>query len=615
MATTINSTALDFANIKTNLKTYLANTTEFADYDFEASGLSNILDVLAYNTHINGLTTNFALNESFLGTAQLRSSVVSLATGIGYVPDTMTSSKGTVGITMDLNNVSGRPSTVDLPTNTRFSSTVDDITYTFQTREVHTASDDGNGNYIFKTTDNLTAIPIFEGTLKTKTFNVGEFNEADVYMIPDATLDADTAIVRVIDGSTSSVYTNITAATTISPTSTIYILKEAPNGFYQLSFGGNGILGLAPAAGNTITVEYLSTKGGDANTAKAFTALDTVTVLGSARTLTVSTAAAGIGGDAKETIASIRTNAPFQYATQNRMVTPEDYTSIINRNYSTLINDIISWGGQDNPEPKFGTVFSSIDFESDVTDATQTATKASIEDLVKQLAVISFNVEFADPIETFIETSLFYQINPNLTSLSTNAITNSIKTAIGTYFTANTGKFEKAFRRSALLTLVDEVSSAVLSSRAVIRMQQRIVPTINVFNAYQLSYPAGIAKPAANASPKDNDHIVRSNTFLVDGNPCRILNEQRPNVATNKLQVVESGTGTVIVDNIGSFNEISGLVTITAFRPTGLLGGGSNIKISVLPANQSAIAPERNNIIKYDASISTIIAVKTEAEN
>ena len=89
MATTINSTALDFANIKTNLKTYLKNTTEFADYDFEASGLSNILDVLAYNTHVNGLTTNFALNESFLGTAQLRSSVVSLATGIGYVPDTM----------------------------------------------------------------------------------------------------------------------------------------------------------------------------------------------------------------------------------------------------------------------------------------------------------------------------------------------------------------------------------------------------------------------------------------------------------------------------------------------------------------------------------------------
>jgi hypothetical protein len=615
MATTINSTALDFANIKTNLKTYLKNTTEFADYDFEASGLSNILDVLAYNTHINGLTTNFALNESFLGTAQLRSSVVSLATGIGYVPDTMTSAKATVGVTMSLAGISGRPTTIDLPVNTRFSASVDDTTYTFQTREIHTAADDGNGNYIFKTTDGSTAIPIFEGTLKTKTFNVGEFNEADVYIIPDETMDADTAIVRVIDGSTSSEYINITAATTISTTSTIYILKEAPNGFYQLSFGGNGILGLAPAAGNSITIEYLSTKGATGNTAKAFTALDTVTVLGSARTLTVSTTAAAIGGDAKETIASIRTNAPFQYASQNRMVTPEDYTSIINRNYSTLINDIISWGGQDNPEPKFGTVFSSIDFEDDVTDATQTTTKASIEDLVKQLAVISFNVEFADPVETFIETQLFYQINTNLTSLSTNAITNSIKTVIENYFTANTGKFEKSFRRSALLTLVDEVSTAVLSSRAVIRMQQRIVPTINTFNAFTLTFPSGIAKPSAVAAPVDDDYIVRSNTFLVDGSPCRILNEQAANVATNKLQIIESGTSVVIVDNIGSFNTTTGVLTITAFRPTGLLGGTSNIKIAVLPANQSAIAPERNNIIKYDLDASIINAVTTEAEN
>jgi len=615
MATTINSTALDFINIKTNLKTYLKNTSEFADYDFEASGLSNILDVLAYNTHINGLTTNFALNESFLGTAQLRSSVVSLATGIGYVPDTATSAKGTVGVTLSLAGISGRPTTIDLPINTRFSASVDDVTYTFQTREVHTAEDDGNGLYQFKTTDNSTSIPIFEGTLKTKTFNVGEFNEADVYMIPDATLDADTAIVRVIDGSTSSVYTNITDATTISATSTIYILKEAPNGFYQLSFGGNGILGLAPAAGNTITVEYLSTKGAVANTAKAFSALDTVTVLGSARTLTVSTTAAAIGGDEKETIASIRTNAPFQYASQNRMVTPEDYTAIINRNFSTLINDIISWGGQDNPEPKFGTVFSAIDFEDDVTATTQTETKNAIIELVKQLAVISFNVEFADPVETFIETQLFYQINPNLTALSTNAITTSVKTAIDAYFTANTGKFEKAFRRSAMLTKVDEVSSAVLSSRSIIRMQQRIVPTVNTFNSAILTFPSVIAAPSAKASPSFDDQVVRSTTFLVDGNPCRILNEQSANVATNKLQVVESGTNTVLVDNIGSFSTTTGVLTITAFRPTGLLGGATDIKIAVIPANQSAIAPERNNIIKYDAGASTITAVTTEAEN
>ena len=93
MATTIKSTALSFDAIKNNLKTFLADKPEFADYNFEASGLSNILDVLAYNTHYNALTANFALNESFLGTAQLRSSLVSLAEGIGYIPDSKTASK------------------------------------------------------------------------------------------------------------------------------------------------------------------------------------------------------------------------------------------------------------------------------------------------------------------------------------------------------------------------------------------------------------------------------------------------------------------------------------------------------------------------------------------
>ena len=614
MATTIKSTALDFANIKSNLKTFLQNSTEFADYDFEASGLSNILDVLAYNTHVNALTANFALNESFLGTAQLRSSVVSLATGIGYVPDTKTSAKGTVGVTLNLAGVSGRPSTIDLPRNHRFAATVNDVSYVFQTTAIHTAEDDGNGTYVFKTTDNETAIPIFEGTQKTKTFLVGEFNEADVYIIPDISLDADSALVTVTEGTTATTFINITAATTISSDSTIYILKEAPNGFYQLSFGGNGILGKSPAAGSTITVSYISTKGAEANSAKAFTATDTVTVLGTARTLTVTTTAAAIAGGEKETIESIRTNAPFQYATQNRMVTPEDYTAIILRNFSTLINDICSWGGQDNPEPKFGTVFSAIDFEDDVTAATIASTKTSIENLVKQLAVISFNVEFADPVKTFIETDLFYQINPDLTPLSSNAITNNIKTIKADYFTANTGKFKKAFRRSALLTLVDEVSSAVLSSRANIRMQQRITPTINTSNSFTLTFPGIIAVPAAKAIPVDADLIVKSTTFLVDGVICRIQNEQYANVATNKLQVVTSGSDTVIVDNIGSFSTTTGVLSIVAFKPTALQGGSTFIKISVVPANQSAIVPERNNIINYDADASNISAVATEAD-
>ena len=589
MATTIKSTALDFSNIKANLKDYLKAQTEFKDYDFEASGLSNILDVLAYNTHINGLTTNFALNESFLGTAQLRSSVVSLATGIGYIPDSKTSSQGTAQISVDLSAVSGRPATIDLPAFSKLSAAVDDITYTFQTKEIFTAADNGTGQYVFKTANDSSVIPIFEGTTKIKTFLVGEYNEADVYIIPDLNLDGDTAIVRVYDSygaTTNTVYTNITDATTINTNSTIYILKEAPNGFYHLSFGSvasgatAGVLGKAPLAGNAIEVEYISTHGKDANGATSYTPTSTVTVLGTAYALTASVPGKSVGGDDRESIESIRKNAPFQYATQNRMVTPEDYTSIILRNFSTLINDIVSWGGEDDYNPKFGTVFTSIDFEEDVTAQKQIDTKASIVDLVNQLAVVSFNIEFTDPVDTFVEADIFYQINPQLTSLTSQAISALINTEVSSYFAKTLGKFGKSFRRSNLLTLVDEVSPAVLSSRAVIRMQQRITAVINVNNTFTLTFPSDIAQPVISNTPTAETFVVRSGLFTVDGVTCRIVNEtyatKGVGFSSNKLQVINAGNGVVVVDNIGSYDATKRTVEIVSFRPSGLLGGGGD---------------------------------------
>ena len=42
---------LDFENIKSSLKRFLSNQTQFKDYDFEGSSMAVLLDLLAYNTH------------------------------------------------------------------------------------------------------------------------------------------------------------------------------------------------------------------------------------------------------------------------------------------------------------------------------------------------------------------------------------------------------------------------------------------------------------------------------------------------------------------------------------------------------------------------------------
>ena len=593
MATTIKSTNLDFTSIKNNLKTFLAQQDEFADYNFEASGLSNILDVLAYNTHYNGLIANFALNESFLGTAQLRSSLVSLAEGIGYIPKSRTASRAVVSFSINLSSLAERPTTVSLAPGVVFESSIDDITYTFQTRETVTATDDGSGIYSFKTNAGSTNIEIFEGTQRTKTFIADAVSQDALYIIPDKNLDVDTTIVRVYESPTSvafTTYQNLKQATLINAATALYILKESPNEFFELSFGDGITFGVTPKAGYKIEVDYLSVQGPAANDGALFTPISQVNVGGNGYTITAQTVTNSLGGDIKETNQSIRTNAPFQYATQNRMVTADDYSSLVLRNFSTLIQDIKSFGGEDALEPEFGAVYMSIVFEDDVPLSTQTTTKNSIQDLVDQLSVVSFRLRYLDPVTTFIETNTFFQFNPKLTTLSLNSITDNVNTIVRDYFNTNTGKFGQAYRRSNILTLIDEVSPAVLSSRMEVKMQQRIVPRLDAQNDFNLKYPSSIA-------PSDDvNYIVDSTSFNIDNRAGKIRNK----LSSNKLQIVTLDGLTTIVDNVGSFNAADGTLSLVGFKPSSIIGGVNYIKVSVTPANQSAIAPQRQDILKFD---------------
>ena len=606
MATTIKSTNLDFTSIKNNLKTFLAQQDEFADYNFEASGLSNILDVLAYNTHYNGLIANFALNESFLGTAQLRSSLVSLAEGIGYIPKSRTASRAVVTFSINLSTLAERPSTVSLAPGITFESSIDDITYTFQTRETVTATDDGSGIYQFKTTDGSSNISIFEGTQKTKTFIADAVSQDSLYIIPDKNMDMDTAIVRVYESPTSvafTTYQNIKTATLINAQTALYILKESPNEFYELSFGDGVTFGITPKAGYKIEMDYLSVSGPDANDGALFTPVSQVNVGGTGYTITAQTVTNSIGGDIKETNQSIRTNAPFQYATQNRMVTADDYSSLVLRNFSTLIKDIKSFGGENALNPEFGAVYMSIVFEDDVLASTQTTTKNSIQELVDQLAVVSFRLRFLDPVTTFIEANTFFQFNPKLTTLSLNGITDSVNTVVREYFSGNIGKFGQAFRRSNLLTLIDEVSPAVLSSRMDVKMQQRITPRLDAQNDFNLRFPTAIA------AADDVNFIIDSSAFNIDNRSAKIRNK----LNSNKLQIVTLDGSTVIVDNIGSFNPANGTVSLVGFKPSSVIGGVNYIKLRAIPANPSAIAPVREDILQFDEDPSFASAVIVES--
>ena len=584
--TTVKSTDLDFDNIKTSLKNFLKADTQFADYDFDASGLNNILDVLAYNTHVNGLTANFALNEAFLNTAQLRSSVVSHAETLGYEVRSRVASKALVELSVNLSGVTGRPAQIQLNSGTQFTSSVDGVSYTFRTLETFFARDNGSGLYQLQTNEGSNDIPIFEGTEKTKTFLVGETTERQVFVIPDTEIDTKTATVLVYDTASSTnfvQYTPLAEASTIDKDTTVFTIRETPNGFYELNFGDGISFGKKPDAGNKVIVTYLATKGPDANLADTFTPTSNVTIGGANYSITAVTSAESTGGALRQSIESVRQLAPLAFATQQRMVTSADYKAVIMSNFSA-VSDTAVWSGDQNVPVDYGKVYISLNFPTGTAESTKTETQNNIvSNFTDTLGIMSIETEFVDPVDVFLELVVNFDFDPSLTGFTLTSTENSIYNFITTFFTRNLNTFDKIFRRSNLLTEIDALDPAILSSRCETKVQIRMTPVIGTNNTEVLSFPMKIA------TPDDINHTVESSVFTFEDKVCQIKNI----LSGTTLQIIDVD-GNVLLDNVGEYKPADGQVEIIGFNPQAFIGGDTFIKFSVTPENQSVVKPLRN---------------------
>jgi len=147
---------LDFDGIKTNLKRFLSNQSQFKDYDFEGSGMAVLMDLLAYNTHYLAYNANVAANEMFIDTADMRNSIVSLAKALGYTPNSATAPYADINVVV--NDATG--STLVMSAGTQFTTTVNGLSYNFVTIGSNTISPIDNV-YTFSN------LKIYEGTYVT----------------------------------------------------------------------------------------------------------------------------------------------------------------------------------------------------------------------------------------------------------------------------------------------------------------------------------------------------------------------------------------------------------------------------------------------------------------
>ena len=224
------------------------------------------------------------------------------------------------------------------------------------------------------------------------------------------------------------------------------MVRESPNGFYEIIFSDGKVLGKGPEAGNKIVVSFISSNGADANEITSFSPENVVSVNGVNFNLNVTTVSNSAGGSDKESLESIKLNAPNNFTSQQRMVTADDYTALIKERFSSVLLDVAAWGGEDNVPKQFGKVFVSLQFKDNIPSSTKTDTKAKIiSELSDNLAIVSIDTEFTDPVDTFLETTTTFNFDPDQTSSSLQNMQTQVDDAIINHFSTKLNRFDSVF--------------------------------------------------------------------------------------------------------------------------------------------------------------------------
>jgi len=590
MATNLNVTELDFADIKNNLKNFLKQQSEFSDYDFDGSGLNVLLDVLAYNTHYNAMNAHYSLNESFLDSAQIRGNVVTRAKLLGYTPRSVLSPRATVNIVVNIAGEIGTiPTELTLNRGTKLNTIVGGEEFEYVVLETQQAILSG-------TLYTFTNVPIAEGNIRELKYRVDNDIENQKFQLSDYNSDTSTLRVRVQSNEESSnfeIYTPFETLRGLDSTSKVYYLQENPSGYYEIYFG-DGVTGFKPSNNNIVTIDYVITEGTESNGANSFSMVDNIGGFGSIAVTTVTNA---IGGVEAETMESIRFNAPLTFIAQNRAVTSDDYASIIKKEFSN-IDSISTWGGEDNDPPDYGKVYIAI--KPLLAETLTTAEKTDITGaILKGKNVVSITPEIVDPNFTYLELDVNFKYNPNLTDRSSVELQSVVRDTIKDYNFNNLNKFDGVFRHSQLTRAIDSSDPSILNTMVRPRMFQEITPLNNADNNFSLTFSSPFYQ-----SGISTDFVLTSTAFKIN-NIDHFFGDEPIVGSTNRKVIVYkvvNDTNVTVINEAGIIDVLKGTIILNSFRPDTT----DKIKITVVP-NSLDLAPKRDQLLSIDNNSVVIV--------
>ena len=597
-------TEFDFDDVKDNLKVFLKGQTEFTDYDFEGSAMSTLLDVLAYNTHYLGFNANMLANEMFLDSASLRSSVVSHSKTLGYIHRSARAPVATVSIALNTTDLT----TATMPAGTKFNTTIDGVTYQFVTSSAVTKSNTGAGiPYV--------NIDIYEGSYITTQYTVDTSDSDQRFVIEDNRADTVTLTVKVQNSSsdsTTTTYTQATDITGVTSSSAVYFLQEVELGKFEVYFG-DGVIGKALSDGNIVILTYVVTNKGAANGASIFTSDSSIAGI---TDVSVLTHAKALGGGEPESIASIKFNAPLDYAAQGRCVTSEDYKVVVKELYADT-QSIQVWGGESGSyeegigvtsTAQYGKVFISVK-SSTGENLTSLEKKNLVTDL-GSYKVASVTPVIVDPETTYLIIGVTFKYDSSATTKTAAALSTLVSDTLTTYNTDNLAQFDGMFRHSKLVALVDDTDPAILSNATNITLAKFFTPDTTESTAYQIYFNNGFYNPHTEHN-KTAGGIIASTGFYISGDADNQMYFDDDGSGNLRLYYLVAGSRVYQDSAMGTVNYITGEIKVfgihiaTVSEVDGVTS--SKIRITAVP-NSRDIVPVRNQLLEIDFVNSTVDA-------
>lgn len=549
--TTLRITELDYISIRENIKTFLSSQEEFQDYNFEGSGLSILLDVLAYNTHYMGVYVNMVGNEAYLDTAQIRSAVVSIAKHINYTPGSRRAAKATINVAITPSITENQVvNTVTLDKYTRLlGSDIDGVNHQFVTLYSNTATKSAN-------TFSFSNVHIIQGEVVTRQLLMSANNTKRMFEIPSANVDTDTMVVTVQESSSNTdthTYTKTDGLVELTGNSKVYFLEENDRGNFVIQFG-DGYIGYKPRNGNIVIVTYLDTIGITANNIREFTFVEPIGGLFSDN-VAVTTVTNSYGSSDRESIEDIRFRAPYYYKSQGKAVTEDDYAAVLVKDFS-YIDSVSVWGGEKNDPIMYGKVFIAIKPKGNyfLTNLEKETIKNK---LVSDRTILTVVPEIEDPDYGYliIKGTVYY--DSALTSKTSGEILTLARAAVYDYNDEVLGNFNSTFKKSQLQNYIEDADKSITSSEIDVYMQKQVKITTGATKTYEVKFHSPIRKSTTVGEISTYPTIE---VYDASGVPRDVIFEEKLEIPTSldSIEILDGGSGYLTAPTITITGDGSG---------------------------------------------------------